>query len=158
MDVVHRRLVVVLVSFAVNLMGTGATHAGQNPAFQPESVPAEATLVFPVYPSAEFITSYDAGQGQRYFLFGTQVAFEEMVQYYSVLLDENGDRVFRAPAVHIFEIGRFRDESMSYPPGVTIKDYTWNGSEGYESTTPGAGVQRFPTIIQIVPPPVGVDQ
>ena len=65
MDVVHRRLVVVLVSFAVNLMGTGATHAGQNPAFQPESVPAEATLVFPVYPSAEFITSYDAGQGQR---------------------------------------------------------------------------------------------
>ena len=42
---------------------------------------------------------------------------------------------------------------MAFPPGVTIKDYTWNGSEGYLNPTLGAEPERFPTIIQIVPAP-----
>ena len=115
--------------------------------------PTEVSLGFPIYPNAQFLTSYDAGNGQRYFLFGTDVNFEEMVQYYRVLLDERGNRVFDAPATHIFEIGRFEEETMAFPPGVTIKDYIWNGSEGYLHPTQGTETQRFKTIIQIVPAP-----
>ena len=41
---------------------------------------------------------------------------------------------------------------MAFPPGVTIKDYAWNGSEGYLKPT-GGEPARFRTIIQIVPSP-----
>ena len=119
----------------------------------PEPPPTEETLGFPVYPSARFLRSYDAGRGQRYFLFGTNSTFADMVNYYRLLLDERGDRVFDAPATHIFEMGRFREESMAFPPGVTIKDYTWNGAEGYLYAGGEAGPERYPTIIQIVPAP-----
>ena len=118
-----------------------------------DETPTAETLGFPVYPNAQYLTSYDAGRGQRYYLFGSNSPFAVMVRYYSVILDERGDRVFDAPPTHIFEIGRFREESMAFPPGVTIKDYTWNGSAGYLNPTLGAEPERFPTIIQIVPAP-----
>ena len=51
----------------------------------------------------------------------------------------------------MFEIGRFREETMAFPPGVTVKDYTWGGSEGYLEALPGGRSQRYRTIIQIVP-------
>lgn len=108
----------------------------------------------PVYPTAVYLTSYDAGRGQSYHIFGTNATFEEMVRYYSVVLDERGDTVFTAPAVHVFETGRFREDSMAFPPSVTIKDYTWNGSDGYLNPTPG-GDERYQTVIQIVPAPAG---
>jgi hypothetical protein len=109
-------------------------------------------LGVPIYPTAVYLTSYDAGRGQTYHIFGTGSTFEQMVRYYAVVLDEGGDSVFSAPAVHVFETGRFREDSMAFPPSVTIKDYTWNGSEGYLNPTPG-GNERYQTIIQIVPPP-----
>jgi hypothetical protein len=105
----------------------------------------------PVYPSAQFLTSYDAGRGQRYYLFGTNATFEEMVSYYATIFKRRGERVFDAPATHIFEVGRFREEAMAFPPGVTIKDYTWNGSEGFLNPKRGATPARFRTVIQIVP-------
>lgn len=114
--------------------------------------PTEESLGFPIYPSARFLTSYDAGRGQRYYLFGVSSSFTDMVNYYRLLLDERGDRVFDAPATHVFEVGRFREETMAFPPGVTVKDYTWNGSEGYLHAA-GAEPERFPTILQIVPAP-----
>ena len=117
-----------------------------------ETTPTEATLGLPIYPTAQFITSYDAGRGQRYYLFGTNSGFEEMVGYYRIILDERGDRVFDAPATHIFEVGRFREREMAFPPSVTIKDYTWDGSEGYLNPT-GDSPPRFKTIIQVVPAP-----
>ncbi len=117
-----------------------------------DSAPTEATLGFPVYPTARFLTSYDAGRGQRYYLFGTDSDFADMVNYYRLLLDERGDRVFDEPATHIFEVGRFRESTMAFPPGVTIKDYAWNGSEGYLHVGE-AGPERYRTIIQIVPSP-----
>ena len=116
--------------------------------------PTEASLGLPIYPSAEFITSYDAGRGQRYYLFGTNSSFQEMVSYYAVVLDERGDRVFDAPATHVFEVGRFREEEMAFPPGVTVKDYTWNGSDGYLNPA-GGNPERFRTVIQLVPSPAG---
>ena len=116
------------------------------------SPPTEATLGLPIYPTAQFITSYDAGRGQRFYLFGTNSTFDEMTNYYRLILDERGDRVFDAPATHIFEVGRFREREMAFPPSVTIKDYTWDGSDGYLNPTGGEPI-RFKTVIQLVPPP-----
>jgi hypothetical protein len=118
-----------------------------------EDVPSEATLGFPVYPNSQFIASYDAGRGQRYYLFGSDLPFPALVKYYQSALKNRGELVFDAPATHVFEIGRFREETMAFPPGVTIKDYTWNGSAGYINPIRNAKPSRFPSIIQIVPSP-----
>ena len=143
---------VVLLTAAIRVQETGRPAPSGAVAPAGEVAPTEATLGFPIYPTARFLTSYDAGRGQRYFLFGTDSSFTDMVNYYRLLLDERGDRVFDEPATHIFEIGRFRESTMAFPPGVTIKDYTWNGSEGYLHAG-AAGPERYRTIIQIVPAP-----
>ena len=117
----------------------------------PEPVPTEASLGFPIYPNAQFLASYDAGRGQRYYLFGSELPFAALVKYYQNALKNRGTLVFDAPATHIFEIGRFREETMAYPPGVTVKDYTWNGSAGYINPKKLAQPARFPSVIQIVP-------
>ncbi len=117
-----------------------------------EAAPTEATLGLPVYPAAQFITSYDAGRQQRYYLYGTNSEFEAMVRYYRNVLRERGNRVFDEPPTHIFEVGRFREREMAFPPSVTIKDYVWNGSAGYLNPA-GGEPARFRTIIQIVPSP-----
>lgn len=114
--------------------------------------PTAAMLGLPVYPAAQFITSYDAGRRQRYYLYGTNSEFEAMVRYYRNVLRERGNRVFDEPPTHIFEVGRFREREMAFPPSVTIKDYAWNGSEGYLKPA-GGEPARFRTIIQIVPAP-----
>ncbi len=126
------------------------------PAVAPTEAPTEATLGVPVYPNAQYITSYDAGRGQRFHLFGTSARFADMVRYYSVVLRERGRRVYDAPAIHQFETARFRDREMNYRPSVTIKDYTWNGAAGYIHAAPGAGAATFPTIIQITTLPEGM--
>ncbi len=108
----------------------------------------------PVYPGAQFLTSFDAGAGQRYFLFGTNATFADIVNYYKTVLKQRGTLVFDAPPIHTFEVGRFREETMAFPPGVTVKDYTWNGSPGYLHVQRAVGT-RYRTIIQIVPPPAG---
>ena len=115
--------------------------------------PNEATLGFPIYPTAQFIASYDAGRGQRYYIFGTTAAFADLVAYYRTQLKEKGNQVFDQPPTHMFEVGRFREETMAFPPGVTIKDWTWGGSQGYPNPRPAAQPARFPTIVMIVPAP-----
>jgi hypothetical protein len=128
------------------------------PSTPAEEAPSEATLGFPVYPSAQFITSYDAGRGQRYYLFGSEIPFAALVKYYQSALKARGTLVFDAPATHIFEVGRFREETMAFPPGVTIKDYTWNGGSGYLNPKKNGQPARFPSIIQIVPAPTGAER
>ena len=110
-------------------------------------------LGLPIYPTAQFIASYDAGRGQRYYIFGTTASFAEMVTYYRTFLKERGDFVFEEPPTHMFEVGRFREDTMAFPPGITIKDYTWGGSKGYPNPKRPAKPERFPTIIMIVPVP-----
>ena len=73
--------------------------------------------------------------------------------YYRTVLKERGDEIFKEPPTHMFEVGRFRDETMAFPPGVTIKDWTWGGSAGYPNPQLGGQPGRFPTIIMIVPAP-----
>ena len=116
------------------------------------SVPTEATLGVPLYPTAQFVASYDAGRAQRYYLFGATAPFADLVAYYRTVLKERGDQVFTQPPTHMFEVGRFREETMAFPSGVTIKDWTWGGSAGYPNPRPGAQPARFATIIMIVPP------
>jgi hypothetical protein len=115
------------------------------------NAPTEATLGVPLYPGVQFIASYDAGRGQRFYLFGSAAAFEVLVSYYRTLLKQRGELVFAVPATHEFDIGRFRAETMTFPPSVTIKDYESAVSQGYPNPKPDGQPPRFPTIIQIVP-------
>jgi hypothetical protein len=125
--------------------------AGAKPQSPPD--PNAPSVYFPVYPSAQMLGSYDAGRGQRYYVFGTTATFVDTVNYYRTQLDEKGTLVFKEPPTHMFEVGRFREESMAFPPGVTVKDWTWGGSQGYPNPKLGAQPGRFPTVIMIVPPP-----
>jgi len=119
------------------------------------ATPTEATLGFPIYPTSQFIASYDAGRAQRYYIFGSTAPFNDLVTYYRTQLKEKGNLVFQDPPTHMFEIGKFNDETMAFPPGVTIKDWTMGGSQGYPNPKPGAQPARFPTLIMIVPAPPG---
>jgi len=108
----------------------------------------------PIFPAAQFIRSYDAGHGQRYYLFGSQASLDEVVAYYRTALKQKGDLVFERPATYMFEVGRYRPETMAFPPGVTVKDFTWAGSAGYPNPVARAQPDRFPTVIQIVAAPL----
>lgn len=112
----------------------------------------------PVYPTAVFLRAYDAGRGQKYYIFGSTVPFGEMVTYYRNITKDRGNLVFEVPPTHVFEIARFREETMAFPPSITVKDYTFSGSGGYPNPARGATPERFPTLIQIVPPPPGTQK
>lgn len=115
-------------------------------------VPGDALTGTPVYPSAEFLESLDAGRGgQRFYLFGTTAAFADVVTYYKQQLRNGGRELFKAPAMQQFDLGKFYEDTMAFPPSVVVKDYTWNGSPGYLHIS-GTVERRFPTLIQIVPP------
>ena len=60
----------------------------------------------PIYPSAVYLTSYDAGRGQRFYLFGSTVPYAELVAYYKTVLKQKGDELFEAPPTHQFETGQ----------------------------------------------------
>jgi len=116
-----------------------------------EAAPTEADLGVPIYPGAQFIASYDAGRGQRYYIFGSAATFVDIVAYYRNSLKQKGELVYDVPATHEFDVGKYNEDTMAFPPGVTVKDYQSEISQGYPN--PKAGVQpaRFPTLIQIVP-------
>jgi hypothetical protein len=120
-------------------------------AAQADGPPTEATLGVPIYPGAQFIASYDAGRGQRYYIFGSPAPFVDLVAFYRTVLKQKGELVFDVPATHEFDVGRFREDVMAFPPGVTIKDYQTDVSQGYPNPKPNGQPPRFPTIIQIVP-------
>ena len=139
-------------------ISAGDSSAGTNgstssePASAEPAAPSASEVGFPIYPAAQFLASYDAGRGQRYYIYGTTTPFADVVTYYRMQLDERGSLVFKDPPTHMFEIGRFREETMAFPPGVTVKDWTSGGSQGYLNPKPKGQPQRFPTIVMIVPP------
>ena len=49
---------------------------------QDASEPAEGSLGVPIHETAQYITSYDAGRGQRYYLYRTTATFNEIVRSY----------------------------------------------------------------------------
>jgi hypothetical protein len=117
----------------------------------PNGPPTEETLGVPVYPGAQFIASYDAGRDQRYYLFGSAGSFVDVVSFYRTALKQRGELVFEVPATHEFDVGRYREDTMAFPPGVTVKDYQSDLSQGYPNPIPGGEPARFRTVIQIVP-------
>ena len=119
----------------------------------PEVAPGACRQGAPVMAGAQYLTSYDAGMGQTYCLYGSTQAFADVVAYYRTVLKDRGELVFDAPATHMFEVGKFKEADVAFPPGVTVKDYTWGGSPGYMNPRPGATPTFFPTVIQVVPPP-----
>jgi hypothetical protein len=126
-----------------------APHA--QPLFAEEKAPTEQVLGVTIYPGAVFLTSYEAGKGQRFYLYGSTAGYTELIAYYRTLLKQRGTVVFENPPTHIFEVGKYDENAMAFPPSVTIKDYTAGGNGGYLNTKPGASPERFPTVIQIVP-------
>lgn len=114
--------------------------------------PSDTALGAPLYPAAVFLETIDAGKGQQYHLYGVNAPYADIVIYYRTTLKNGGREIFEAPAMHQWELGRFQSQTMAYPPSIVVKDYTWNGSEGYPHVS-GATVTRYRTIIQIVPPP-----
>jgi hypothetical protein len=131
----------------------------QTPAAPPVAsaveAPTQEALGIPIYPGAQFITSYNAGRGQRYYLFGSVASFVELVNYYRNVLKLRGELIYDVPATHEFDIGRFSEETMAFPPSVTIKDFQSEVSQGFPNK-PGGQPARFPTIIQIVPAPANL--
>lgn len=132
---------------------TQATQPAAKPATPADpNAPSAAVVGFPIFPGAQFLASYDAGKQQRYYLYGTTTPYLEVVKYYQSALKDRGAQVFAEPATHMFA-QRFREETMAFPPGVTVKDWTSGGSLGYPNAKPGAQPARFPTVIMIVPAP-----
>jgi len=127
--------------------------ASQVPAIDADAPPTPDQLNAPVVAGAQYLASYDAGMGQKFYLYGSAQAFADVVTYYRTVLKDRGELVFDAPATHMFDVGKFKETEVAFPPGVTVKDYTWGGSPGYLNPKPGATPAFFPTVIQIVPPP-----
>jgi hypothetical protein len=130
---------------------TAAGAATTQAASQAAKAPTEAELGAPLYPGSVFLGSFNAGQGQRMHLFGTAATFSQVMTFYRATLKTKGEEVFDVPPTWAFDIGRFREQTMAFPPSVTIRDHTAGGERGYLHAA-GAAQQRFPTVIQIVPP------
>jgi hypothetical protein len=104
----------------------------------------------PIYPGAELLSSFDAGRGQWVFTFGSEMPFSDIVAHYKTQLRSSGAEVFRVPLMQQFDLGPFRSETMTYRPGVVVKDYSAPDSQGYLHVA-GTTEKRFRTVIQIVP-------
>ena len=114
--------------------------------------PTDALLGVPgiIAPGLEFLEAFDAGKGQRCYLYGTTAPFLDTVAYYRQLLKDGGRELFKSPAMQQFDLGKFQEQSMTYPPSVVVKDYAAGGSAGYLHVV-GTRQLRYPTIVQIVP-------
>ena len=61
-----------------------------------------------------------------------------------------GAGIFKTPSMQQFDLGQFKSDTMSYRPGVVVKDYSGTDSQGYLNVT-GTTEKRYRTVIQIVP-------
>ena len=103
-----------------------------------------------MYPGAEFLDSYDAGRGQRYVLFGTDASFDTIVAFYKQELKNGGRDIL--PGIRQFDLADFKSDRMAYPPSVVVKNYAASDPSGYLFVK-GSAEKRYPTVIQVVPPP-----
>src|SRR5262249_50814948 len=122
----------------------------------PSGTPTEAALGVKLFPDATFLESFDAGRGQRLYLFGTNAAYLDVLTFYKRDLG-GGSELFRQPAMQQFDIPnmKFVKDTMAYPPSVVVKDYSWTGTSGDLKAgyvfVDGVTERRYNTIIQIVP-------
>jgi hypothetical protein len=124
----------------------------------PLEPPSEAALGVKFYPGVEYLESFDAGLGQRLFLFGTNAPYADVVTFYKKELGTGGTELFKIPPMQQFDLDKFQEDRMVYRPSVVVKDYTWTGingelKDGYLFVA-GTNEKRYKTIVQIVPGPV----
>jgi hypothetical protein len=119
------------------------------PATQTTPADADPALGVPIYPGAVLLSQYEAGPGQQMFLYGTSSGYANVVEYYRGVLKDRGRELFGGP-MHQFDLGRYRRETMMLQPALTVKDFTWNGREGFIHVT-GRQMVKYPTVIQVVP-------
>lgn len=110
--------------------------------------------------SAEYLESFDAGRGQRYYIYGTNDAYADVLAYYKAILRSNRE-LFKVPPMQQFDLpGKFKEETLAFPVCVIVKDYTWKGPDGDGPDgylfVKGTTEKRFKTVIQIVPGPAAI--
>jgi len=127
----------------------GATQTPPQQQNQQPPANQDPALGLPMYPGAHLLTTYDAGPTQKVHLYGTSAAYPAVVEFFKTALKTRGRTLFGGP-MHQFDLGRFRRETMALQPALTVKDYTWNGREGYVHVS-GRQVIKYPTVIQVVP-------
>jgi hypothetical protein len=103
----------------------------------------------PIYPGAQLLFSFDAGRGQHVFTFGTDMPTSDIVAFYRNQLRSSPTEIFRTPLIQQFDIGQFRPDTMTYRPGVVVKDYSAEPA-GYLHVS-GTAETRYRSVIQIVP-------
>ena len=153
----------------VAAMASSAALLAQNPP-RPRPFPgtapppaSEATLAqggsvdpatgVPLYPGSQLLETFNASPNQPLYIYGSPAGYANVVEYYKTILKDRGRELFDGP-MHQFDLDRYRRETMTLQPAVTVKDYTWNGREGYVHVT-GRQIVKYPTVIQIVPAPGG---
>ena len=104
----------------------------------------------PLYPGAELLTTIDGAGGQSIFLFGTDMPYSDIIAFYKTQFRISGTEVFRSPAMHQFDLGQFRAESMAYRPSVVVKDYSGTDAVSGYLHVSGTTEKRYRTVIQIV--------
>ena len=100
-----------------------------------------------------FLASYDAGRGQRYYLFGTNAGFLEIVNYYRTALKQKGELVYeepRRPPVRHRQVQGRDDGVPAERDGEGLHVGRLRRLPQSEARRQPA---RFKTIIQIVPVP-----
>jgi len=113
--------------------------------------PSETLLGIKIYPNAEYLESFDVGRGQKCYLFGTNMAFTDIVLYYKGQFRGNtGRELFKMPPVQWWDLGNFDDKTMAMQPSVVVKDYSAVDGGGYLFIS-GATQKKYKTLIQVVP-------
>ena len=126
-----------------------ATDSQTRPGQSQQASGVDAVTGVPLYPGAQLLGKFDASPNQPFYVYGTSGAYATVVEFYRTTLKDRGRQLFDGP-MHQFDLGRFRRETMTLQPAVTVKDYTWNGREGYVHVT-GRQIVKYPTVIQVVP-------
>lgn len=116
---------------------------------RPQAPAADPSLGIPLYPGAELLGTYEAGPNQQMHIYGSSAVFTTVVEFYRTALRDRGRQLFGGP-MHQFDLARYRRETMMLQPAVTVKDFTWNGREGYVHVS-GRQIVKYPTVIQVVP-------
>ena len=64
----------------------------------------------------------DIGRGQRYYLFGTNAAYAEIVGYYKNIMKNGGRTIFEAPAMQQWDLGKSFDTFCPMGPWIATAD------------------------------------
>lgn len=130
--------------------GPGTAPATQSAQGQPSAAgEVDPVVGVPIYPGAQLLNKFNASPNQVFYIYGTSAAYVTVVEYYKAALKEKGRQLFDGP-MHQFDLAKFRKETMTLQPAITVKDFTWNGREGYVHVS-GRQMVKYPTVIQIVP-------